>query len=354
MVPTGTFRTMLSPSRPVQLEPSPWRPRSPLYSGLKRKWTSVLWRSLDSITMSPPRPPSPPEGPPRGTNFSRRKAMQPLPPSPALIRMIASSINMLSILIVQAKDGIRRGGETLRKDGVNMLARFGYFFNYITATTSLPGPLVTDFVVLAVDCADPQQVEDGRPCAAFVLAFFFHADEAGCWLVLAIILNHGDGVALQCVASVAEGRCGCYQGFIAGDEIVLLAGGGVGKAAVAGDGDLVGSGAGGRCPYACNPFAHHGGLVRGAPVLEAQAVEEAGPEVVHQLAHTGADKRVFGNAGDHGQAAIEFGDEDEAHTGFRRAMRRNTSANHHVLPALPGNPVNDRVRHWRAAGRHVF
>src|SRR6185437_13375627 len=94
MVPTGTFSTMLSPSRPVQLEPSPWRPRSALYSGLKRKWIRVLWRSLDSIMMSPPCPPSPPEGPPRGTNFSRRKAMQPLPPSPALMRIVASSMNM--------------------------------------------------------------------------------------------------------------------------------------------------------------------------------------------------------------------------------------------------------------------
>src|SRR5271157_755025 len=40
---------------------------------------------------SPPRPPSPPLGPPRGTNFSRRKARQPLPPSPAFTRMRASS-----------------------------------------------------------------------------------------------------------------------------------------------------------------------------------------------------------------------------------------------------------------------
>src|SRR5579864_2541889 len=46
------------------------------------------------MTMSPPLPPSPPEGPPRGTNFSRRKAMQPLPPSPALTRILASSMNM--------------------------------------------------------------------------------------------------------------------------------------------------------------------------------------------------------------------------------------------------------------------
>src|SRR5579862_3809806 len=94
MVPTGTFNSTSPPSRPVLLEPSPWCPRSALCSGLKRKCTSVLWRSLDSMTMSPPLPPSPPEGPPRGTHFSRRKAMQPLPPSPALTLIFASSINM--------------------------------------------------------------------------------------------------------------------------------------------------------------------------------------------------------------------------------------------------------------------
>src|SRR5216684_5776090 len=44
---------------------------------------------------SPPLPPSPPEGPPRGTYFSRRNAIQPLPPSPALTRILASSINMM-------------------------------------------------------------------------------------------------------------------------------------------------------------------------------------------------------------------------------------------------------------------
>src|SRR4051812_49361628 len=85
---------MLSPSLPVQLEPSPWRPRCALYSGLKRKCTSVLWRSLDSMMMSPPRPPSPPLGPPRGTNFSLRKAMHPLPPPPAAMRIVASSMNI--------------------------------------------------------------------------------------------------------------------------------------------------------------------------------------------------------------------------------------------------------------------
>src|SRR5258708_29085483 len=43
--------------------------------------------------MVPPAPPSPPEGPPRGTNFSRRKATQPLPPSPAFTYILASSTN---------------------------------------------------------------------------------------------------------------------------------------------------------------------------------------------------------------------------------------------------------------------
>src|ERR1039458_616447 len=94
MVPTGTFRTIPSPSRPVFFDPSPCRPRPAVYSGLKRKCTSVLWRSLDSIQMSPPLPPSPPDGPPRGMNFSRRNAMQPLPPSPAFTRILASSINI--------------------------------------------------------------------------------------------------------------------------------------------------------------------------------------------------------------------------------------------------------------------
>ena len=39
-------------------------------------------------------PATPPEGPPRGTNFSRRKAMQPFPPSPAFTRIFASSMNI--------------------------------------------------------------------------------------------------------------------------------------------------------------------------------------------------------------------------------------------------------------------
>src|SRR5712691_29899 len=44
--------------------------------------------------MSPPFPPSPPLGPPRGTYFSRRNARHPLPPSPAFTVMVTSSTNI--------------------------------------------------------------------------------------------------------------------------------------------------------------------------------------------------------------------------------------------------------------------
>src|SRR5579875_2300119 len=41
-----------------------------------------------------PSPPSPPLGPPRGTNFSLRKATQPFPPLPDATWIRASSTNM--------------------------------------------------------------------------------------------------------------------------------------------------------------------------------------------------------------------------------------------------------------------
>src|ERR1700719_1023891 len=43
--------------------------------------------------MLAPWPPSPPEGPPRGTYFSRRNATQPLPPWPPFTNIFASSAN---------------------------------------------------------------------------------------------------------------------------------------------------------------------------------------------------------------------------------------------------------------------
>src|ERR1700679_261388 len=94
MVPTGTGTSLDAPSRPDLLLPSPCRPRSASCSGLKRKCNSVLWCWLATKITSPPLPPSPPLGPPCGTNFSRRNARQPLPPSPALIVILTSSTSM--------------------------------------------------------------------------------------------------------------------------------------------------------------------------------------------------------------------------------------------------------------------
>src|ERR1700683_383375 len=53
--------------------------------------------------MSPPWPPSPPEGPPRGMYLSLRKATQPLPPSPAFIEILASSANTNHLLVRDAE-----------------------------------------------------------------------------------------------------------------------------------------------------------------------------------------------------------------------------------------------------------
>src|SRR5689334_13161854 len=85
---------MLSPSCPVLLLPSPCRPRWAVYSGLNRKCRRVLRWMVATIVISPPRPPSPPLGPPRGTYFSRRNARQPLPPSPAFTVILTSSTSM--------------------------------------------------------------------------------------------------------------------------------------------------------------------------------------------------------------------------------------------------------------------
>src|SRR5437867_3183255 len=52
--------------------------------------------SSNRYVRSSPGPPSPPQGPPRGTYFSRRKATQPFPPPPALTRIFASSMNIVS------------------------------------------------------------------------------------------------------------------------------------------------------------------------------------------------------------------------------------------------------------------
>ena len=53
---------------------------------LASRYTQPILAALERGRIAlPPRPPSPPSGPPWGTNFSRRKLADPLPPSPAII-----------------------------------------------------------------------------------------------------------------------------------------------------------------------------------------------------------------------------------------------------------------------------
>src|SRR3984957_174050 len=60
-----------------------------------RKSARVFMPSTAFKYTLPPRPPSPPSGPPKGTNFSRRKLTQPRPPLPACTLSLASSTNFM-------------------------------------------------------------------------------------------------------------------------------------------------------------------------------------------------------------------------------------------------------------------
>src|SRR5215469_6574493 len=71
-----------------------------------RKSTSVLMPGAARRNTLPPLPPSPPSGPPRGTNFSRRKLVLPRPPLPALTFSRASSTNFIWR---NKNPGLRRG-----------------------------------------------------------------------------------------------------------------------------------------------------------------------------------------------------------------------------------------------------
>src|SRR5205823_12514497 len=105
--------------------------------------------------MLPPRPPLPPSGPPRGTYFSRRKLTAPAPPSPALTKILARSIN---IAIPGAKPGpdapLGAGGE------------HGHLL------ASVAGPLEADHAVderkqgVVAPHADVGSGEDRRPSLA--------------------------------------------------------------------------------------------------------------------------------------------------------------------------------------------
>src|SRR3954468_15459750 len=83
--------------------------------------------------MEPPLPPSPPSGPPKGRNFSRQNEAQPLPPSPAITSILASSINFIFCAAIKLKRLYR--GQSLSIEGSRLTnvrrlaARSTYYLN---------------------------------------------------------------------------------------------------------------------------------------------------------------------------------------------------------------------------------
>ena len=93
-VPTGTGTSSAAPWLPLRFDPSPgrrlpWRARA----GCTAAPSGRADRRSAYSTTSPPPPPSPPAGPPRGTYFSRRNAIEPSPPRPASTWIVARSEN---------------------------------------------------------------------------------------------------------------------------------------------------------------------------------------------------------------------------------------------------------------------
>src|SRR4051794_10893395 len=73
-------------------------------------------------TMDAPSPPSPPDGPPLGTNFSRRKAIAPLPPAPAFTRIVASSTKCIGHALPRSAFRRRMDAGALRGRGSRLNA----------------------------------------------------------------------------------------------------------------------------------------------------------------------------------------------------------------------------------------
>ena len=106
--------------------PPPGWPLSARKVRTMRKSASVLMPSSARSVTLPPLPPSPPSGPPKGTNFSRRKLTQPRPPLPAWTRIFASSTNFMEMpwpVASNKKPGEEPGFSTLRT-AVPVLVQF--------------------------------------------------------------------------------------------------------------------------------------------------------------------------------------------------------------------------------------
>src|SRR5512143_60578 len=104
IVPGGTAIRRSGAPFPCMFFPMPCWPRAALNRFRYRKSSRVERLGFTSRRTLPPFPPSPPSGPPRGTNFSRRKLTQPRPPSPDRTVIVASSLKCMN-------GGALRGGE---------------------------------------------------------------------------------------------------------------------------------------------------------------------------------------------------------------------------------------------------
>src|SRR5580704_12016615 len=85
-----------------------------------RKSTSVLMPRVERSHTLPPSPPSPPSGPPKGTNFSRRKLALPRPPLPARTRRVASSTNFMGRLRAAARHQVGPSAPGGRRSSVRL------------------------------------------------------------------------------------------------------------------------------------------------------------------------------------------------------------------------------------------
>src|SRR5512139_1680952 len=95
-VPGGTAIRRSGAFFPCMFFPMPCWPRFALKRLRYRKSRRVERCGLTSRMTLPPFPPFPPSGPPRGTNFSRRKLTQPRPPSPERTVIVASSMKCMN------------------------------------------------------------------------------------------------------------------------------------------------------------------------------------------------------------------------------------------------------------------
>ena len=94
-VPRGTSTMTSSASAPLRFDPCPGLPCVARRCGCRCRSSNVVTEESTTAITSPPRPPLPPSGPPKGLNFSRWIDEHPLPPLPPCAWITARSTKVL-------------------------------------------------------------------------------------------------------------------------------------------------------------------------------------------------------------------------------------------------------------------